>query len=202
MSYYPKAKILENQYTSGMEYQRVDNNQPYIGTYCILSDGRFFSGKTLLNTSIELIRMHKTQKNIFPSTFISGGSSNRISFLNNLSKKQELRPTLLTPTEQDYKRGFITRYFAKKLNIEGIQIFEITQSDYNSINVKDGKYFDIYQVISLDWKITGRKYDDYSNNLMPIYGIVDTNRRTLEIKEKEMQGLKKYFENRLTEFAK
>lgn len=202
MSYYPKSKILENQYTSGTEYQRIDTNQPYVGSYCILSDGRYFTGKTLLENSIELKKIELTQKNAFPSMFLSGNLFNKIPFLNSLSKQQELRPTILTISNHEYQRGFVTRYFAKKLNVDGIQIFEITQQDHNDIINKTGKYHPIYQSISMDWKITGPDRDNFDNSLNPTYGIIDTNKRTLEIKEKEMSGIKKYFEGRLKEYAK
>jgi len=200
--YYPKSKILENQYTPGAEYQRKDNNEPYIGTYCILSDGKFFSGKTLTNTSIELIKIQKNASKFNFNRFIPNNFINKNTFLNNLNKAKELRPTILSPTPNDYINGFITRYFAKKLNVEGIQIFEISQQDYNDVLNNTNKYLSLYQVISLEWKITGPNYDNNDNPISPTYGVMDTNKRTLEIKEKEMPGIKKYFENRLKEFAK
>lgn len=200
--YFPKSKILENQYTAGSEFERTDTKQPYTGIYCILSDGRFFTGKTLLNDSIELIKTNKNPKTISFENLISSKIANRIPSLNNLSKQQDLRPRIVLPSDEDYKRGFMTRYFAKKLNLEQIQIFEINKPDYDSVQNNEDKFYPIYQVISMDWKITGPNYDDYSNDLMPVYGIIDTNRRTLEIKEQEMRGIKKYFNERLKEFAK
>lgn len=199
MSYFPKSKIQENQYTKGGEYQRKDTGEQYVGIYCILSDGRYFSESTLLKSSIELLKIDKNAKKTPYNVFPINQLSNKFSFLN---QQKELVPHIPQPTSHDYNVGFMKRYFAKKLISEVIQIFEISQQSYDEINSNKGNYLSLYQTISLDWKITGPKYDMYDNPLNPTYGVMDTNKRTIEIKEKEMKGIQQYFNGRLNEFAK
>ena len=200
--YFPQSKIQQNQYTPGTEFQRKDNGLPYTGTYCILSDGRFFTEATLLKTSIELIKIEKNNNSQSHTIFLPNQLTSRISFLNQLKNQQELRPTIIIPSQQDYQNGSMQRYLARKLSASNIQIFEINKQDHDDVINKVDKYLPIYNVTSLSWKITGPNYDNYDNSLNPTYGIMDTNRRTLEIKEKEFVGIKKYFEGRLNEFAK
>lgn len=192
--YIPKNRIKENQYTKGSEFEYKDSHENYVGYYCSTSNGKFFSNKTLNNTSKELIKTPKNPIKLPLNTSIF----NKITGLIGLNQQIELKPSIIKPTQQDYDKGFITRYFAKKIITIDPQIFEINQRDFNNSN----QYLKIYQLISLEWKITGPKYDITKNKNMPIYGTVDTNMRTLELKEKEMSGITRYFDGRLNEFAK
>lgn len=200
--YFPKSKIAENQYTDGTEYQRKDNGQPYTGKYCKLSDGRFFSGKTLTNTSIELVKIEKNDTLSFLRSPALRSIIQKSQSLLNLNKKKELKASVIKPTPSDYQRGFLIRYFAKKLSASPIQIFEINSQDHNDVITHSDKYLSLYQTTVFSWKITGPDHDMSTNTTMPVYGIIDTNKRTLDQKEKEMAGITQYFENRLKEFAK
>lgn len=211
--YYPKSKILEAQFTSGKEFVFKETNKYYNGYYCKLSDGRFLTGKTISNQSKEIIKLTDLNQNkkITINTGLSLGTPNlnvistysKIinSDIKEIANQIDLKNYNPQPTQDDYKNNFIIRYFAKKLNIKEINIIEINFKDYDSVLNKEGKYYNIYQVISLSWKIAGPERDDYSNKTQPVYGIVDTNQRTLNKKEFEMPGIKKYLSN-LKEFTK
>lgn len=200
--YYPKSKIQENQYTKGGEFIRKDNKQLYTGYYCIISDGKFFSGKTVTNTSIELLKIEKNARNAPFRTPSVENIASKISTLVNLRNQRELKPSIVKPNDEDYKRGFMIRFFAKKLQSKPPQIIEISEEDYIHVFNKSNKYYNVYQVMALDWKITGPDHDIVTNPNLPIYGIIDTNKRTLEKKEREMNGITLYIGNKLKEFAK
>ena len=59
------------------------------------------------------------------------------------------------PTEKDYKKGFFTRYFAKKENDQG-SYFEINKKQYNAIIGKTGLHnHHTHTVRSIKWVIRG-----------------------------------------------
>ena len=61
-----------------------------------------------------------------------------------------------TPTNDDYIRGYITRYFIQKRNDKNSPIYEISYDGYSTFI---GNFY--YSVVALDWKITGN--DDEIN---------------------------------------
>ena len=61
----------------------------------------------------------------------------------------KLRTTVPSPTETDYKIGYIQRYFIQKINDEGSYIYEVTKHYFNSI---DNPFF---KGVTLKWKISG-----------------------------------------------
>lgn len=110
----------------------------------------------------------------------------------------------LSPTNQDYKRGYITRYFAKKTNsLDHSTIVEIDKEQFSGYGKKLHGIDDaLYQVISLKWKISGPKNDvlDKSGSIIET-GVSQTNARTLKRKDKEMRGIGIYLGS-LLEFWK
>jgi len=50
----PADKILTNQYTRGNEYILVSTREYYQGYYCIITDTKYYTGKTYTNQSKEL----------------------------------------------------------------------------------------------------------------------------------------------------
>jgi len=55
-----------------------------------------------------------------------------------------------TPDEFDYKRGFIERYFAQKVNDPDSFIYEIDSTIYQNVLISP-----FYKSIILKWKISG-----------------------------------------------
>ena len=55
-----------------------------------------------------------------------------------------------TPTEFDYKRGFIERYFVQKVNDSDSFIYEVDSKSYGGI-IKSS----FYRYVKLKWKISG-----------------------------------------------
>jgi len=55
-----------------------------------------------------------------------------------------------TPTDMDYKRGYITRYFVQKSNDRDGIIYEIRKKSTSKFSNNS-----FYIVTSLDWRLTG-----------------------------------------------
>lgn len=173
--YYPKSEIVKVSYTGGGEFLIKKTSVPYTGDYYITNDNKIFSGKEYTATTEELIRNGSSK----PST-------NRI-------KSYEF--FYAQPTEDDYKKGFFTRYVIKRVNSGFETILEVSKEEYNR-----AKKDPLYTVADFTWKITGPLYDDLSNPNYPIYGIYNTNQRTVDSVDKKISGVKNYFTN-LTQYA-
>ena len=65
------------------------------------------------------------------------------------------------PTENDYLRGSITRYFAQKANDSNSLIFETTKDMYDDKS-------NLYRYIQFDWVISGIKQEVVRENLITI----------------------------------
>ena len=78
--------------------------------------------------------------------------------------KSEYNPVKITafipsPTNDDYKRGYITRYFLQKTNDKNGLIYEVRK---NSISKFSSNPF--YLVSSLDWRIKGEPTEVKKSN--------------------------------------
>jgi len=82
------------------------------------------------------------RKSIFDSDF---------DYYNTLNKQDvvQLKSTSKPPTEDDYKNGTMTRYFAKKANDTSSPVFEVSKDDFESSPM--------YNFVSLRWYIRGNK---------------------------------------------
>jgi hypothetical protein len=173
--YYPKSEIVKVAYTTGGEFLVKGSSFPYTGDYYITNDGKIFSGKEYTSTTKELVR--------------SGGAppiSNRL-------KAYEFH--YAQPTQDDYNKGFFTRYVIKRVNSGFETIIEVSKEEYDRSS-RDPLYIGS----SFTWKITGPLYDDLSNPNAPVYGIYNTNDRTVKELDKKIKGAKDYFTN-LTQYA-
>ena len=105
------------------------------------------------------------------------------------------------PIGQDYKRGYITRYFATKRNQTPPRIIEIPQQVYEDLSKQNGTYnFALWRVISLFWRISGPLRDTRDKNGIITTGIIDTNERIREEANQKIKGIKQYLSN-LIQFA-
>ena len=172
--YYPKSEITPNLYTSGTELVNTVTGEYYKGPYYATTDGKFYTGSDYSPSAQELSK---------PTTPIN---------------KEGSTPATYTaqPTADDYSNGFFVRYVIKRVN-SGIEtIKEIKEQDYNMIQRNP-----LYSFTSFKWKITGAMFDDMSNMNRPVYGIINTNKRTLLGEEKKIPGISKFFIN-LAQYSK
>lgn len=101
------------------------------------------------------------------------------------------------PTELDYNRGYIKRYFVQKTNDKGSPIYEI--------EVTDKTFFDsnpLYTVVELKWRIKGPlkpKYNEVGNILDK--SVSESNRIAIKLVSDKIPNLKLYLPN-LIQFYK
>lgn len=167
--YYPKSKIKESLYTSGNEFVDKTTQQIYVGKYTATFDGKYFT-----ENRKELVKINTGKSQINTPTSIFH---------------------LVQPTDEDYKKGVITRYFIKRVNGGPDAIKEVNESDYNRF-----KREVLYITLSIPWKISGEQNDRTQANIT-IHGIIDTNQRIVKSKEMQMPGIIAYLQN-LAEFSK
>ena len=84
-------------------------------------------------------------------------------------------PSAITPniTDKDYTAGSITRYFAQKMNVENLLVFEISESDFNQT-------LKLYNKTSIDWVISGIKET-----------VIRHNTRVIKSEERRYKGISK-----------
>jgi hypothetical protein len=80
-----------------------------------------------------------------------------------------------SPTDSDYEKGYIDRYFAKKAN-ENV-IVEISYLDNVNIN--------LYKKVVMRWRISGPKNNTFKNGILDKAGITEQNRFEIERVKKE-----------------
>lgn len=172
--YYPKSEITPNLTTNGTEFINAVTGEYYKGPYYATSDGKFYTGSDYSPNAQELVKpVIKT---------IQGNTS----------------PVQYTPqpTDKDYKNGFFIRYVIKRVNSGFETIKEVSESDYKMVQKNP-----LYNFTSFKWKLTGAMFDNLSNMNHPVYGIINTNKRTLLAEEKKVPGISKFFIN-LAQYSK
>jgi hypothetical protein len=97
-------------------------------------------------------------------------------------------------TNKDYTRGYINRYFCKKINEPYGSITEISEETYKKLNSKTSDYnFPIYQIVELRWKITdSEKF---------LETVKDINYKTISMKNKEMLNISVLLGGNLIQFS-
>lgn len=211
LRYYPSSKVLTDQNTSGGEFS-IDGKS-YKGKYYVTYDGKYYSGKSpetgpsklltkgvpvysevpINRVNLELLDQEQVIKKN-SSQFSSGTSKNRIPGKPNTHYPQ--------PTPNDYRRGYIIRYFIKKENQKGF-ITEISQEEYNSVvNGRADYDTSLYQTAKILWKLTGplRSQRQSQYNIIP--GIIDTNQRLTETTNKTFLGITEFIGGEYDKFAR
>ena len=204
MGYLPKKLVNSNLTTFGGEFVDSQGNL-YEGPYHELFSGKTYSGNTPNSPNKKPIipnpnlQTQKTQQ--IPS--VIGNEYNSLNPVNQDLYKFGADPETYfpTPTGQDYRRGTIIRYFAKRRNAQPLQIKEITETAFNSITSQDGRYnYATWEVISLFWKISGPIRDSKDQYGVLKAGIIDTNERLREQANQQIRGIKGYLSD-LIQFA-
>ena len=205
LRYYPSFRIIPNLNTKGNEFTL--DGKPYSGKYYEAYDNRVFSGATPESgENKELKRIPKyagapglNSMNISESqkqnlALQSSTNLNRIS-----GKPNSYYPN---PTEEDYKKGYLIRYFTKKENQNGF-VIEISRDEYNSIVDGTADYdISIYQIVEILWKITGPLKNKRTSQYNTTAGIIDTNERLVESANKTFLGIKDFIGGDYIKFAR
>lgn len=183
--YYPQSQIVTNLYTSGKEWM-TEKGQEYIGYYHKYIDGKIASGAVYVkDQSVTLIKYidHVVQPdNALYNSLIK-------TKFTPISPKQ----IIPIPTADDYEIGKFTRYFLRRRNYSTYEdIIEINEAQFK-LWKRTGSGIDtsLYQGLELQWKLTG-PLNDITTTINTEYGVYDTNKRLVLLKDYEMAGLKNF----------
>lgn len=183
--YYPKSHIINGLYTVGKEWM-LENGTEYIGFYHTYSDGVVMT---------EAVYNQSSSKSLIP--YIDKILQPESNQYNSLLKKVEQYTAPIyhytIPTIDDFKNGFIKRYFVRRRNFSTYSdVLEIAEKQFNTLNTPNtGIDGNLYIGVSLDWKLTGPLYDSKDNHNI-VHGVYDTNKRIVSLKDIDLKGLKQY----------
>jgi hypothetical protein len=94
------------------------------------------------------------------------------------------------PSNEDYIRGIINRYFIQRRDTPGSIIVEIDAQRFNEYT--SSVY---YKVVSLKWRISGNLEDTYTNQGALIPSVIRSNQMSIKEAEKELPELNLYLVN-------
>lgn len=215
LRYYPSFRIKSNQTTTGGDYT-VDG-KPYTGKYYITYDGKVYSGadpisgpNQLLSPVNQYSNNPVLSNNALPGVLIQSlarVTPNLNSQLNaNLKKSAAMSdkptPYYPVPLPQDYTRGYITRYFIKKINNAGY-ITEISQEEYTNIENGNVLYdISMYMTATIFWKLTGPLNSVRISQYDTREGIIDCNKRLTEKLNLTFLGITDFIGGQYDKWAK
>lgn len=176
--YYPKNKIGLSKYTSGMEFKVKKTGINYIGFYYETYDHKFFSGNGQFDAaSVELETVSNIKNNSVSNTVaVEYNIAKNIKDIISSNVPNHFYPK---PSLDDYSKGFITRYFIKRVNSGNNTIKEISKQDFISIQKNI-----LYISTSFDWKIAGDN-------------VIEYNKKVVKEQEKTLPGISIYLTNLL-----
>jgi len=196
------AEYLQMQDSTSMQnatsYTQGDKllyeGSPYTGAYYEDANGKY---RTMDGKELELANpAEKAQK-----------EANKFNTLANIEKRNSLgftgQPTSYQPRplDEDFLKGFFTRYFVKKINERGY-VVEISEEEYAAINNGTVKYdVSYYQTTKLVWKLTGPLETQRLSQYDIRAGIIDTNKRNVENLNKTFIGIKTFIGDEYAKFA-
>jgi len=205
--YFPKSKIIPDQYTNGNDLVYKDTNQYYAGYYHILASGKTYSGKnTTDGIPRELIFIQDRADVVDSESETYGFTPTSIFALydfeasklyyDNIRLKNGIdypatsltEPYYVTPTP---KYPSFIRYFVKRVNNNSY--IEIDQAQYQKIGSRDNRYnWASYLAFELPWTTGGAPGQD----------ILITNKNIVSLTERRLKlyGFSQYITN-YTQFA-
>jgi hypothetical protein len=205
LRYYPSYAIIPNLTTNGADFYL--NGKPYSGKYYQTVDNEFYSGAdpqtgpseklAKINSYIGTPGLNNVQ--------LSFNSQKELATKTNItSNRTQGQPGSFfpQPTQEDYTKGYITRYFTKKENEKGY-IIEISREEYNDIVNGDTDYdIRLYQVTTILWKLTGPLNNTRKSQYNIIPGIIETNKRLTEASNKNFLGIVEFIGGDYIKFAR
>ena len=204
--YYPSFATKNNQITKGNEFFLEE--KPYSGKFYYDYKGDAYTGVDSVHGSNLFLTPINSIKNKVLSMNTRDLSSFEIEAQQN-TRIQEFSSRGLEPTtyypqpiDSDYQKGYITRYFAKKINQSGY-VVEISPAEYVDFTNGEVMYdISFYQVVSILWKITGPLNTQRISQYDIRAGIIDTNKRLTEAAEPNFVGIDAFIGGDYTKFAK
>lgn len=203
--YLPKSKYIGNLHTPGGEYVLLSDKSSYTGFYFKTYSSKYFTGRSPSKESKELIPLPDDISTTADSPLRQPLPITQYDRIRNNEKEFSMKTTqpiplfYLQPSQEDYIRGSVYRYFARE-NSTGL-IKEINQDTYTALTRKESTYFyPNYKVARLLWKITLPFFDTSVNNYL-VPGAKTLNLQAIQNTEKILPGLSTYLKDPL-EFAR
>lgn len=97
-----------------------------------------------------------------------------------------------SPTETDYKLGFIYRYFIQKANDDNAFIYEVSQSEYDLYN-----HNAFWKKLKLKWRISGPTDPIYKAGEVEDRGVINSNKSSLSAASSHFKNISLYLPNLL-----
>ena len=165
MPYLPKSKVNIKEASSG-EFVYRKGKKPFKGKYLELSNGKYYAGTNVINLGDELVKAKEDPSNnrmgnSFDSQKYSLLKKKKKKFLENTKRVPINKPT---PTEEDYDRGYYTRFFAKRIN-QSESYIEISSDTFQKLQEKTDYDHHLYVVGSITWALKNGTRKVNNNNL-------------------------------------
>ena len=177
--YYTKAQITEGLVTEGNEWMFTDNTE-YIGQYHTYTTGEVFSEVTFVDGKSRILIPYVNVQSINQQNEIGIDTAKNFEYngIKTLDIKKSItpNPNQIQPTDKDIKRGWMERYFAKKVNDD--IILELTKEDFDNVGTEKGLDKILWEKFKLRWKISGDATD-----------VIETNQRTIQIKSEDYPSI-------------
>ena len=173
------------------------NAQPYIGYYNVNVQGSF-TDKVYTDKSLKL----------YPLEFVLNEQGQRYQQLaddRGVVTDQEFNdPMYFRPstTRDDFKRGFIDRYFIQQRNDIRGRVIEVGKPQFDLLSDQAaGLNPNYYKSVQLRWKLTGPREDVLKNGIILTPGVIGTNNRTIIEKDNILKGVNNLLTTRLDQFS-
>jgi hypothetical protein len=195
-AYYSEEQIQRNLFTNGKEWMKLDTWEEYVGPYHKYSTGEVFTEIDWTpNVSMKLIPYRNRSDMYFRYADITeyekyGNSKRKVMFgqVTNMGNFRTPVMRKLPPTNQDFKNGFMNRYFVYKRNDINNFFIEIDVDQAKTFNDSNyGINQILYNLVTIKWKLNGPEYDEYYNGILMYPGVVDTNSRIIEENSKKFR---------------
>ena len=151
MSLIPKSSVKILEAKAG-ELVYAESENPFVGSYIETDEGKYFAGSNINSPGPRLKKPNPSILKFGRTKSVKKFNIINKAAYNILLKKETLIPSKTIPTEKDYNKGFVKRYFAQKSN-DISQIFEISKKTYDEF----GQKYDNFSFIkgSLIWTLEG-----------------------------------------------
>ena len=189
-SYYRENEIIPNLYTFGAEWQTPDGVE-YKGLYhkYIPTNEVYTQSNWNRFTSVKLIEFKEIPESV--------KLYNKIKSDIEIGTQSIIPLLTYKPTSADYTKGFITRYFLKKVNENFIYEVDDIQYYDRLSNVID---LHLYSGAIVTWFIAGETVDVVNGNITT-QGVVTKNKLALKQAETQIPGISKLIINVLQYYS-
>ena len=117
---------------------------------------------------------------------------------NKIRVRYNIETHIPNPSDKDYTRGYIRRYFVQKINDKGSPIYEVDSKTKSYYGSKPH-----YTAVSLRWRIFGPKEQQYdSTGTIIDKSVSESNRIAIKLVAYEIPNLKLYLPNLLQFYKK